>query len=59
MSADITLYGHIRSGNSYKPALMMALTGTPFKFVEVDLVNCRTLLNKLVPSAVAAFSVKW
>ena len=39
MSADITLYGHVRSGNSYKPALMMALTDTPFKFVEVDLVT--------------------
>ena len=39
MTAEITLYGHIRSGNSYKPALMMALTGTPFKFVEVDLVT--------------------
>ncbi|MAP13235.1 MAG: glutathione S-transferase [Gammaproteobacteria bacterium] len=39
MSDGYTLYGHVRSGNSYKPALMLALTGTPFEFVEVDLVG--------------------
>ncbi len=33
----IALYGHARSGNAYKPALMMALTGTPFEFREIDL----------------------
>ena len=32
-----TLHGHVRSGNSYKPALMLALTATPFTFREVDL----------------------
>lgn len=37
MSDEYTLYGHVRSGNVYKPALMLALTGTPFLFVEVDL----------------------
>jgi len=41
MSADETyvLYGNVRSGNSYKPALMLALTGTPFAFVAVDLAG--------------------
>jgi glutathione S-transferase len=34
-----TLYGHVRSGNVYKPALMMALTQTPFHFHQVDLPN--------------------
>ena len=38
MTDEITLYGHVRSGNAYKPALMLALTSTPYKFVEVDLV---------------------
>ena len=36
---EFTLYGHVRSGNAYKPALMMALTETPFRFQEVDLAN--------------------
>lgn len=36
-SAEFTLHGHVRSGNAYKPALMMALTSTPFRFREVDL----------------------
>ena len=39
MSDAYRLFGHVRSGNAYKPALMMALTGTPFEFVEVDLPN--------------------
>ena len=39
MSEPYRLYGHVRSGNAYKPALMLALTGTPFEFVEVDLPN--------------------
>ena len=37
MSDAYRLYGHVRSGNAYKPALMLALTRTPFEFVEVDL----------------------
>jgi glutathione S-transferase len=37
MSDEFTLYGHVRSGNAYKPALMMSLCNTPFRFVEVDL----------------------
>jgi glutathione S-transferase len=37
MSDEYTLYGHVRSGNAYKPALMLSLSNTPFKFVEVDL----------------------
>ena len=36
-SPEYTLYGHVRSGNAYKPALMLALTGTPYTFREVDL----------------------
>ena len=36
-SNDFTLYGHPRSGNCYKPALMLALTNTPFKFRWTDL----------------------
>ena len=39
MSDEYTLYGHVRSGNAYKPALMLSMTNTPFKFVEVDLPN--------------------
>ncbi|MEM7407906.1 MAG: glutathione S-transferase family protein [Pseudomonadota bacterium] len=35
--AEYTLYGHVRSGNAYKPALMLAPTNTPHTFVEVDL----------------------
>lgn len=34
---DFILYGHPRSGNCYKPALMLALTHTPFEFRWVDL----------------------
>ena len=34
---EFVLYGHVRSGNAYKPALMMALTETAFRFHEVDL----------------------
>ena len=33
----IVLYGHPRSGNVYKAALMLALTETPFQFKLVDL----------------------
>lgn len=39
MSDPYRLFGHVRSGNAYKPALMLALTGTPFEFVEVNLPN--------------------
>ena len=38
-SNGYTLYGHPRSGNSYKPALMLSLTDTPFEYREVDLVT--------------------
>ena len=34
---EFTLYGHPRSGNVYKAALMLALTGTPFTMEIVDL----------------------
>lgn len=33
---EIILYGHPRSGNVYKAALMLALTNTPFSFHEID-----------------------
>jgi glutathione S-transferase len=36
-SEPFKLYGHARSGNAYKPALMLALTQTAFEFIEVDL----------------------
>lgn len=36
--ADFTLYGNVRSGNSYKTALMLAMTGTPYRFKSVDLM---------------------
>lgn len=36
-SQEFTLFGHARSGNVYKVALMLALTGTPFVFRHVDL----------------------
>ena len=43
MSDDaITLYGHVRSGNVYKAALMLALTGTTYTFREVDLPGGET-----------------
>ena len=35
--ADFILYGNVRSGNSYKTALMLALTETPYSFRSVDL----------------------
>lgn len=31
------LYGHPRSGNAYKTALMLSMTGTPFEFEPIDL----------------------
>ena len=34
---SMTLYGHVRSGNVYKAALMLALTDTPYTFRRVDL----------------------
>ena len=37
MSEMYTLHGHVRSGNAYKPALMMSLCALPFEFVEVNL----------------------
>lgn len=36
--AEFTLYGNVRSGNSYKTALMLALTETPYRFKSVDLM---------------------
>lgn len=32
------LYGHPRSGNAYKTALMLSMTGTPYEFEAVDLM---------------------
>ena len=37
--ADYTLYAHPRSGNSYRVALMLSLTDTPFDFELVDLMD--------------------
>ena len=37
--ADYTLYGHPRSGNAYKTALMLALTGTDYDFELVDIAG--------------------
>ena len=37
--ADYTLYGHPRSGNAYKTALMLALTDTAYDFELVDLMG--------------------
>ena len=37
--ADYTLYGHPRSGNAYKTALMLALTGTAYDFELVDIAG--------------------
>ena len=42
MDEGITLYGHPRSGNVYKVALMLALTGTPYTFRLVDLPGRET-----------------
>jgi len=33
------LYGHPRSGNAYKTALMLSMTGTPYEFEAVDLMS--------------------
>ena len=33
------LYGHPRSGNAYKTALMLSMTGTPYEFEAVDLMT--------------------
>lgn len=38
----ITLYGMSGSGNCYKPALLMALLGIPFRWQEVDLLAGET-----------------
>jgi len=40
--SEITLYGHPRSGNCYKAALMLALTGTEHDFRLVDLPGGET-----------------
>ena len=34
---EYVLYGHVRSGNAYKAALMLALTQTPFRLERIDL----------------------
>lgn len=34
---EYVLYAHIRSGNAYKAALMLALTATPYRLEVVDL----------------------
>jgi glutathione S-transferase len=36
--AEFILYGNVRSGNSYKTALMLALTETPYQFRSIDLM---------------------
>lgn len=38
-SAGFVLYGHPRSGNAYKTALMLSMTQTPFEFRLVDLMG--------------------
>lgn len=38
------LYGHPRSGNAFKTALMLSLTGTPYQFEAVDLMSGANLL---------------
>lgn len=37
--ADYTLYGHPRSGNAYKTALMLSMTGTAYDFELVDIME--------------------
>ena len=37
-----TLYGDHRSGNCYKPALMMSLAGIPFRWVETNVLMAET-----------------
>ncbi len=41
MTDDLSyvLYGHPRSGNAYKTALMLSMTGTPYEFEAVDLMS--------------------
>ena len=34
---EFVLYAHVRSGNAYKAALMLALTDTPFRLQKIDL----------------------
>lgn len=41
--AEFVLYGNLRSGNSYKVALMLALTETPYRFRSVDLMGGENL----------------
>lgn len=51
-SAEFTLYGNVRSGNSYKAALMLALTETPYRFRSVDLMageNLRPAFLRINP----------
>ena len=38
-SPAYVLYGHPRSGNAYKTALMLSMTGTPYEFRAVDLMT--------------------
>ena len=40
--AKYTLYGDSRSGNCYKPALLMRLTGQPFDWVETNVMSGHT-----------------
>ncbi len=37
--ADYTLYAHPRSGNAYKTALMLSMTGTSYDFELIDLME--------------------
>ncbi|MBS29245.1 MAG: hypothetical protein CL566_10055 [Alphaproteobacteria bacterium] len=37
--ADYTLCGHPRSGNAYKTALMLSMTGTEYDFELIDLMD--------------------
>jgi glutathione S-transferase len=37
-----TLYGDSRSGNCYKPALLMHLTGQPFNWIETNVMSGET-----------------
>jgi glutathione S-transferase len=38
-NAPYVLYGHPRSGNAFKTALMLSMTGTPYEFEAVDLMD--------------------
>jgi len=42
--AEYKLYGHPRSGNAYKTALMLSMTGTPYDFRLIDLMDGSNLL---------------